>query len=188
MTKQNFIKKSPQTNKFIYLLKSPYGLLVAQGDRISFYEKRSSTNEYKYHMLLVESQIMSCHYEPNTKHILISSRPSEKHPNMRQLVYELDKSMDTNELRLNQITLFKGSNEQKFLARSKLFSLNTELFGCSSCEKNKCVQVWNVSSGNQCAKLMTNGAVIDVLPIKYRNDTYVCSLTEKQLKIFRLRV
>ena len=170
------------------LIISPYGLLVAQGDRISFYEKRPTTNEYKYHTLLIESQIMSCYYEPQTKHILVSSRPSEKHPIMRQLVYELDKNVDTNELRLNQIVIFKGSNEQKFLARSKLFALNAELYGCSSCEKNKCVQVWNVSNGRQCAKLMTNGAVIDVLPVKFRNDMYVCSLTEKQLKIFKLRV
>ena len=161
---------------------------MAQGDKISFYEKRSSPNDYKFHMLLVESQIMSCHYEPHTKHILISSRPSEKHPNMRQLVYDLEKNTETNELRLNQIAVFKGSNEQKFLARSKLLALNAELYGCSSCEKNKCVQVWNVSSGKQCARLTTNGAAIDVLPLKYRNDTYVCSLTEKQLKIFKLRV
>jgi hypothetical protein len=169
---------------------SPAGLLVAQSDKISFYEKKPN-NEYKYHMLLIEKQIMSCFYETNSKHILVSTRPNEKNPYTRQLVFELSKATSDPEsdsnLRLNRIIEYKGTNIQKLLARSKLFMFNSELYGCSSCEKSNSVSIWNVSSNKQCDKLVNTSAVIDVLPLKFKQKNYICSLTEKQLKIFKQR-
>ena len=161
---------------------------MAQLDRLSFYEVRPN-KEYKYHMLLKENNIMSCYYEPATKHILISTRPSEKHPSARNLVFEMSSNAGEadNTLRLNLIQTFTGSNVQKLLAKSKLFTLNSELYGCSSCEVNKSATVWNVSSGKQCHKLANASEVIDVYPLRYHEETYICTLTEKQLKIFKHR-
>ena len=163
---------------------------MAQGDKISFYEKKPN-NEYKYHTLLIESQIISCHYEPITKHVLISTRPSEKHPNLRHLVFEVMRHSTPgteSEIHLNLILTYKGSNQQKLMARSKMFTINTELYGCSSCEEHRAASVWSVSSGKECARLANTSAVIDVLPLKFRQDSFICSLTEKQLKIFRQRL
>ena len=169
---------------------SPSGLLVAQLDRLSFYEKLPN-NEYKYHTLLIENNIMSCSYEPITKHVLISTRPSQKHLNVRNLVYEIsfdNSSADSSEsksLRLNLIQTHKGSNVAKLLTRSKLFMLNSELYGCSSCEVDKSATIWNVSNGAQCCKLINTSEVIDVYPLKFRDENIICTLTEKQLRIFK---
>jgi hypothetical protein len=161
---------------------SPTGLLVAQLDKVSFYEIKSD-EEYKHHSLLIENNIMNCYFEPESRHILVSIRPTQKYPKVRNLVYELSSSSES--IRLNLIQTYYGSSVQKMLARSKLFLYNSELYGCSPCEESKTAQIWSVSSGKTIAKLNNGADILDVCPVKCRNDYFLCTLTDKQLRIFK---
>ncbi|CAF0874459.1 unnamed protein product [Brachionus calyciflorus] len=164
------------------------GVLISQLDKVSFYETQSSCEEYKCHSLLLESNIMSCSLEPSSGHILVSTRPTQKHPNVRHLVYELLKSNNTeseNAYALNHIQTYKGSNIQKMLARSKLFCFNSQLYATVPCEASKSAVVWNVSTGETCCKLNNQNDILDICPFQYKDQSYVSTLTDKQLRIFR---
>ena len=159
------------------------GLLVSQFDRVSFFQTALNSEEHKYNPLLVDSNIMSCSYEATSRHVLVSTRPSQKHQSVRHLVYELTNTETTNSL--NHLQTFYGSHVQKILARSKLFCIDTHLFGCSPCEDSKTALVWDVSSSSICSKLANTADIIDVCPIRSQDNHFVCTLTDKQLRVFK---
>ena len=166
---------------------SQSGLLVAQLDKLSFFECKQP-EEYKYHPLLVESNIMSCNFEPVTRHILLSTRPTQKHLTVRHLIYEFNSTNQEDadamcSLNLNQTYL--GSNVQKMLAKSKLFTYDTQLYGCAPDEASKSVLIWDVNKNELCTKLANASEVLDICPIHYNNSNFILSLTDKQLRIFK---
>lgn len=163
------------------------GLLITQLDKVSFFENQSS-EEYKYHSLLIESNIMSCSLETSTRHLMVSTRPTQKHPNVRHLVYELtSSSSESSDLSysLNHIQTHNGSNIQKMLARTKLFVLNSQLYASAPCELSKSAVIWNVSTGETCCKLPNQNDILDVCPFQYKDQCFMTTLTDKQLRIFK---
>lgn len=74
---------------------------------------------------------MSCSFEPTSRHLLVSTRPSQKHPNVRHMVYEISENSASNEntCTLNLIQTYTGASVQKLLAKSKLFNYNSQLYG-----------------------------------------------------------
>lgn len=165
------------------------GLIVTQLDRLSFFQFREN-EEFIYNPLLLESNIMSCSFEPETRNILVSTRPSQKHPHVRHLVYGLSKPQDSESnsddtCSLNLVHTYKGSNVQKMLAKTKLFMCNNELFGCAPDEASKSVVVWDVNKNVTCCKLPNQNDVLDICPIQYNQENFLCSLSDKQLSIFK---
>jgi len=167
------------------------GLLVAQLDKLSFFEA-NQIEEYKYHPLLVESSIMSCCYEPISRNILLTTRPSQKHSTVRHLIYEFKPTTtntddETNlNVSLNLTQTFLGSNVQKILARSKLFTHDSKLFGCASDEASKSIVIWDVNRNEICTKLSNMNEVLDICPIPNINkSSFIVSLADKQLRIFK---
>jgi hypothetical protein len=79
-----YVPKSPEA-----AFKSA-GLLVTQLDRLCFFEEKENQS-YVYNPLLLENNIMSCSFEANSRRLLITTRPSQKHPNVRHLIYEFGK-------------------------------------------------------------------------------------------------
>ncbi len=131
---------------------------------------------------------MSCSFEPYSRKILVSTRPSQKYPNVRHLVYEFNKTQsdeDESILNLNLSHTFAGSNVQKMLAKSKLFMHNSELYGCAPDELNKTVVLWDVEKNTKCCSMPNQNDVLDICPILYDENSYICALTDKQLRVFR---
>jgi hypothetical protein len=157
--------------------------VVAQLDKLAFYQTNQN-NEHKYSPLLMDTNIMSCHFDTLSRHLLVSTRPMQKYPNVRHFVYEISTTPEAN-AQLNLIQTFNGSNVQKMLARSKLFCFNSELYGCSPCERTKTAVIWNVSSGKSCFGLTNSSEILDVCPINSNGSQVVCTLTDKQLRIFK---
>ena len=162
--------------------------MVTQLDKLCFYESRQS-EEHRYFPLLVENNIMSCSFETNSRHLMVSTRPSQKYPNVRHLIYEL--SMSNNQASsepncsLNLIQTHVGSSVQKMLAKTKLFSYNSELYGCAPEESTKSVAIWNVSKNETITKLPNTSEVLDICPIHFNKENYIATLTDKQLRIFK---
>ncbi len=163
-------------------------MLVTQLDRLCFFEQNEA-NEFKYHPLLLESNVMSCSFEPNSRNILVSTRPSQKYPNVRHLVYEFNKTQQEEEeessLNLNLLQTFTGSSVQKMLAKSKLFMHDSELYGCAPDELNKAVVLWDVGKNSKCCSMPNQNDVLDICPILYDGNSYICALTDKQLRVFK---
>ena len=152
---------------------SSTGLIVAHLSKVSFHELIN--NEYTYSTLLLEPNIMSCHLEPSTRHLLVSTRPSAQHTNVRHLVYEFMSNNNQAQVEhsLNVLQIFNGSNIQKLLARSKLFCQNSQLFGLAPCEATKSALIWDVASNELRTKLAIASDVIDVCSFSYRENNFV---------------
>jgi E3 ubiquitin-protein ligase RFWD3 len=162
------------------------GLLVTQLDKVSFFEiKPANNNEYVYHPLINESNIMSGFFEPTTRNILISTRPTQKYPNARHLTYELN-TVDNN-VTLNLLNTHVGPKVQELMSKSKLFSLDNKLYGCASDESSQCVRIWDAIEGDLCCKLNSDKNIIDICSIKYDQSHFLCTLNDKQLRIFKKR-
>lgn len=166
------------------------GLLVAQLDKVSFYESDESSEDFTCHSLLMESNIMSCSIEPTTGHVLVSTRPTQKYPTVRHIVYELLKKKNNTETSescysLNYIQNYNGSSIQKMLARSRLFCLESQLYATVPCESSKSAIIWDVTNGETCCKLNNQNDILDIYPFCYKDNFYLSTLTEKQLRIFR---
>lgn len=80
-----------------------------------------------------------------------------------------------------------GSRVQTLLARSKLFMNDSELYGCAPDELSKSVVIWDVNRNATCCKLPNNADVLDISPIQHNHESFLCALTDKQLRIFRKR-
>ncbi len=174
-------------------------MVVCQLDKVYFYETNANNEEYKYNPLLVESNIMSCSFEQQTRHLLISTRQSQKCPRVRHLVYEMahqnasstEAAADyssSSSYSMNLIQTFQGSTEQKMLAKSKLYSLDaSELYACASDEPTRCLNIWSVNRNELACKLNNASEVLDSCSIRLENNhvDYLCSLTDKQLRIFK---
>jgi E3 ubiquitin-protein ligase RFWD3 len=173
----------PKNNQYS---RSSSGILVSQLDKLCFYEMNAN-GEYKYHPLLIENNIMSISFEPITGHLLVSTRPSQKHSTVRNLIYELTLNHVNGEnvYSLNLIQNYVGGPVQKLLARSKLFYHNQQLYGCAPDEPSKSALIWDVSRNETIAKLANSGEIYDVCPIWYNNCTYISTLTDKQLRVFK---
>jgi E3 ubiquitin-protein ligase RFWD3 len=171
------------------------GLIVATLDKVTFFERLRNDEEYRYAPLLLESGIMSCYLEPATRHVLVSTRPSSRHATVRHLVYEFTMSAnaegvaaasgDNNSHALNLLQCFNGSSVQKLLAKSKLFCVSGQLCGAAPCEATKSVMVWDVAGNQLLTRLPCASDVIDVCPIQRRETSFMCSLSDKQLKLFK---
>ncbi len=132
------------------------GLLVSQLDKLLFFESKQN-EEYKCHPLLIEQNIMSCSFEPNTRSVMLSTRPTLKHLNVRHLTYEfepIDNDEENPNIALNLIHTYSGGKTQQKLAKSRLFTYDSRLYGCASEEPSKCVIIWDVS--NSIIKLLIN--------------------------------
>ena len=166
---------------------------MTQLDKLSFFEALPNSGEHIYHPLLVESNIMSCSFEASTRNLLVSTRPSQQYSNVRHLVYELHSSPSNQasasssavNCSLNLVQTYVGSNVQKMLAKSKLFSYNSLLYGCAPDEQTKSVVIWDVNKNETCCKLNNQNDVLDVCPILFNQTSFVFTLTDKQLRVFK---
>lgn len=159
---------------------------MCQLDKISFYEIQEN-GEYKYHPLMMEGSFSSISFENTTRTLLVTSRPNNKQASVRHMIYEMtsNTSFDETSYSLSLIQTYIGAPVQKLLSRSKLFYFNSQLYGCAPDEPSKSALVWDVNKNETISKLASTGDIIDVCPIQYNNASYISTLTEKQLRVYK---
>lgn len=181
-----YIPKNPQATF------RPGGLLVGQLHRTSFYEHKSAT-ESRIHILPFDGNLTSLSFEPVTRHILASFRPSAKHSSVRHQMFELaatnpnPSSTDTI-CTCNLVNTYHGGGTMRLLGKSSIFcqsinSTNDRVLVAAGDEASSSAAIWDSSTGNQIQKLNADGPVVDVcaFPISGKN---LATLTDKNLRIY----
>ncbi|KAJ8298797.1 hypothetical protein KUTeg_022857, partial [Tegillarca granosa] len=166
----------------------PGGLLVGQQDRVSFYEKKQD-EQFRLHMLPLEGILTSLCFEPTTRHILASFRPTAKHPTIRHQMCELvsrsfstDPTVIDNICSCNIIHTFHSSRSHTMLSKTKIFphpADENRLLACAGEESSNAVHVWDTSTGQLKQQLHTGGIVVDLCSINVNQQTYLAALTSK---------
>lgn len=169
------------------------GLLVGQLDKVSFYEKKQ--DQYKLHILPLEGNLSSQCFEPNTRHLLCSFKPSQKHPTVRHQLCEMNYvnvSPDPTALDMSCscdiIQTFHAGRTQTLLSKSVVLphpSMDNNLLVCAGDESTQSLHIWDNGNSQLKQRLRTDGAVLDICAIRTNHTTYLAALTDKILKVFK---
>lgn len=169
------------------------GLLVARLQSCSFIEVNK--DGVQEHALPLEGPFTSVSVEKSTLHILVSCRPSQKHPHARHLVCELQKvNISADSAILNQVITantihtFRGGTTQKVLSRSCVFVnpyQERNVLICASDESTQNTCVWDLSSASCVQQLRCTETVIDIFPVKSNQNDYLALLTDKTLRLYK---
>ncbi|XP_071122064.1 E3 ubiquitin-protein ligase rfwd3.S-like isoform X1 [Mytilus edulis] len=169
------------------------GLLVGQLDKVSFYEKKQ--DQHKLHILPVEGSLSSQCFEPNTRHLLCSFKPSQKHAAVRHQLCEMNCvniSGDPTTLDMSCscdiVQTFHAGRTQTLLSKSVLLphpTMENNMLVCAGEESTQSLHIWDCGKSQLKQRLRTDGAVLDICAIKTNNMTYLAALTDKILKVFK---
>lgn len=147
----------------------PSGLLVSQFQMCSFFEKQTDT-DFKVHPLHMEGNCISISYEHNTRHLLMSCRPSARTPYMTHSICNILFPMaeEGSHCAFNIVHVFNGGPTQVQLSRSCICldpDDTANFWAVAGDESYKQVLVWDASSGKRIHQLPVTNPVLDVCPI-----------------------
>ena len=168
------------------------GLIVGQLDKTSLYEKQQ--NDYKLHILPLEGNLTSLSVDDGSRHLFTTYRPTQRHPCVRHVLYELSvdpiDNVNAPPARIytcNAIHTLHGGSTMKILARSQLIAHPTGKGGLlvAGDEASRCLHIWDASSGEVRQKIPIAAAVIDVRSVIYDSIYHLVALTDRQLFVYK---
>ncbi|XP_075528808.1 E3 ubiquitin-protein ligase rfwd3.S-like [Dermacentor variabilis] len=168
--------------------RSPSGLLVSQFQMCSFFEKQADT-EFKVHPLHVEGNCISISYEHNTRHLLMSCRPSARTPYMTHSICNMLFPMadEGSQCAFNIVHVFNGGPTQVQLSRSCI-CLDPDdaanFWAVAGDESYKQVLVWDASSGKRIHQLPVTNPVLDVCPVTTPLGWGLAALAKNTLSLY----
>lgn len=165
----------------------PSGLLVSQFQMCSFFEKQTDTN-FKVHPLHMEGNCVSISYEQNTRHLLMSCRPSARTPYMTHSICNLLFPMaEEGSCSFNVVHVFNGGPTQVQLSRSCI-CLDPDdaanFWAVAGDESFKQVMVWDASSGKRIHQLPVTNPVLDVCPVTTPLGWGLAALAKNTLSLY----
>ncbi|XP_077500102.1 E3 ubiquitin-protein ligase rfwd3.S-like [Amblyomma americanum] len=166
----------------------PSGLLVSQFQMCSFFEKQLD-NEFRVHPLHLEGNCISISYEHNTRHLLMSCRPTARTPYMTHSICNLLFPMTDEGSRcaFNVVHVFNGGPTQVQLSRSCI-CLDPEdaanFWAVAGDESYKQVLVWDASSGKRIHQLPVTNPVLDVCPVTTPVGWGLAALAKSTLSLY----
>lgn len=169
--------------------RSPSGLLVSQFQLCTFFEKRSET-EFRSHPLSLEGNCTSVSFEPNTRHVLMSCRPTPETPFVSHRVCNLSfpACPDDSSGSFNVVQSFSGGPTQVQLSRSCLCVDPEDVsnfWAIAGDESYKAVLIWDVASGKRIHQLNSEGIVLDLAPLEIGGSGWaLAALAKNALSLY----
>ncbi|KAF5292130.1 hypothetical protein FQA39_LY14085 [Lamprigera yunnana] len=144
------------------------------------------TNEdYIRYSLPIEGPFISMSFENETQQMLLSARRNARHAYSRHYLTYLEKVKETDDLICRNVHTLNGSTSQKFLTRSCFLSYNSNYYVAAHQESTRCVNLWNVKSGNQICNVPAPEPVFDLCGINMGLSDFMVSLTDKKLHFYK---
>ncbi|XP_077549594.1 E3 ubiquitin-protein ligase RFWD3-like [Haemaphysalis longicornis] len=168
--------------------RSPSGLLVSQFQMCSFFEKQAE-NEFRVHPLHLEGNCVSISYEQNTRHLLMSCRPTLRNPHITHSVCNLVFPMDEAEGRcaFNVVQVFNGGPTQVQLSRSCICldpENSSNCWAVAGDESFKQVLVWDAALGKRVHRLGVTNTILDVCPVTTPAGWGLAALAKNTLSFY----
>ena len=185
------------------------GILAAQLDRCSFYERKDGIFHFKVDPVPIEGRFTSTHYDPKSGYSLVSCRPSNIHKRVthvvstyliNQIQYNIKCDLhfqvtnfvydDDNDIIVTDVAnLFEGGTSQVQLSKSRIFAHplhEKSSLICAGDESSKGVLIWDSNSGNCVQKLVSENPILDLsLTNELDSNYFLTALTEKAVKVYR---
>ncbi|CAH1787352.1 unnamed protein product [Owenia fusiformis] len=166
------------------------GLLVAQLNKCSFYEGRTSSHtDYKLHILPVKGNITNVAYGESSRQFLVSCRPTTTHPAVtHKLCHLYAENVSLNIISSQLDRTFYGGKTQKSLAKSSIFphpnQPNNNLL-CVGDEAGMAALIFDTSTDSLKQRLCTQAPPIDCCNFTVNDSNLLACLTDKYVKIHK---
>lgn len=149
----------------------------------SLWAFENSGNFHVRHPLPLEGPFVSMKYQPESKQLLVSSRPNNRIAFSRHTLCTLEK-VSADKINCNVIHCFQGGGMQKLLSKSCFLSDKQEYIAAHQ-ESSKSVYLWSINTGQRVSSIPAHDAVLDLQGIQTHKGNFLVSLTEKKLEFFK---
>ncbi|ETE64513.1 E3 ubiquitin-protein ligase RFWD3, partial [Ophiophagus hannah] len=172
----------------------PYGGLVSGTlEGACFWEQKSS-NSYRPHDLLLEpGGCIDLQTEASTRHCLATFRPNRNNNCLQCVVMELTSTQLTDRddeivCSCNPIQTLTAGPTCKLLTKNAIFQSPEDdgsILVCAGDEATNSAMLWDAGSGTLLQKLPADLPVLDVCPFEVNRNSFLATLTEKMVKIYK---
>ncbi|KAI7811609.1 E3 ubiquitin-protein ligase RFWD3 isoform X1 [Triplophysa rosa] len=169
------------------------GLITGTLEGGCFWEHKEGT-VYMPHILPLESgNCTDIQVEPDSRHCLITYRPGRSNPALRCVLMELNRSPESDNgqppvCSCSPVQTFTAGSSCKLLTKNAVFKSPAgegSTFVCAGDESTNSTMVWNAGTGALLQKFPADLPVLDICPFEVNQSSYLASLTEKMLKIYK---
>ncbi|XP_036130773.1 E3 ubiquitin-protein ligase RFWD3 isoform X2 [Molossus molossus] len=170
----------------------PYGgVLAGSLGNASFWELKVGSS-HRPHVLPIEAGgCIDFQTESSTRHCLVTYRPDKNHNTLRSVLMEMSYKLDDAGEPLcscHPVQTFLGGRTCKLLTKSAIFQnpeKNGSILVCTGDEASYSALLWDASSGSLLQGLPTDQPVLDICPFEVNHSSYVATLTEKMVQIYK---
>uniref|UniRef100_A0A8C2IH79 RING-type E3 ubiquitin transferase n=1 Tax=Cyprinus carpio TaxID=7962 RepID=A0A8C2IH79_CYPCA len=169
------------------------GLIAGTLEGGCFWEHIEGTT-YTPHILPLESgSCTDIQVEPDSRHCLVTYRPGRAHPSLRCVLMELSRTPQTDSRQppvcsCSPVQTFTAGSSCKLLTKSAVFKSPAgegATLVCAGDEATNSTMVWDASTGALLQKMPADLPVLDICPFGVNQSSFLASLTEKMLKVYK---
>ncbi|XP_023646210.1 E3 ubiquitin-protein ligase rfwd3.S [Paramormyrops kingsleyae] len=172
----------------------PCGGLVAGSLEGGCFWEQVNSSTYRPHVLPLETGgCTDIQVEPETRHCLVTYRPGRSNPTLRCVLMELSRTPQQDDTQdpscfCCPVQTFTAGSSCKLLTKNAVFrspSREGSMLVCAGDEASSSTMVWDASSRALIQKLPADLPVLDICPFEVNQGSFLASLTEKMLKIYK---
>ncbi|XP_067090689.1 E3 ubiquitin-protein ligase rfwd3.S isoform X2 [Osmerus mordax] len=169
------------------------GLIAGSLEGGCFWEQLDGTT-YRPHLLPLETGgCTDIQVEAESRHCLVTYRPGRSSAYLRCVLMELARTPQLDSAQepscsCYPVQTFNAGASCKLLTKNAVFRSPAgggSSLVCAGDEASSSTMVWDASSGALVQKLPADLPVLDICPFEVNQDSYLASLTEKMLKIYK---
>ncbi|XP_077078621.1 E3 ubiquitin-protein ligase rfwd3.L isoform X2 [Siphateles boraxobius] len=169
------------------------GLIAGSLEGGCFWEHAEGTT-YTPHILPLESgNCTDIQVEPESRHCLVTYRPGRTHPSLRCVLMELSRTPQTDSTQTpvcscSPVQTFSAGSSCKLLTKNRVFRSPAgqgATLVCAGDEASNSTMVWDAGSGALLQKMPADLPVLDICPFQAQQGSFLASLTEKMLKVYK---
>ncbi|XP_069312819.1 E3 ubiquitin-protein ligase RFWD3 [Eulemur rufifrons] len=170
----------------------PYGgVLAGTLENASFWELRTGFSHWPHVLPLEPGGYVDFQTESSTRHCLVTYRPDKNHKTIRSVLMEMSYTMNgagEPVCSCHPVQTFLGGPTSKLLTKSAIFQNprnDGSILVCTGDEASNSALLWDAGSGSLLQDLKTDQPVLDICPFEVNHNSYLATLTEKMVLIYR---
>ncbi|XP_028624434.1 E3 ubiquitin-protein ligase RFWD3 isoform X2 [Grammomys surdaster] len=170
----------------------PYGgVLAGTLENASFWELKTDLCHKPHPLSLEPGGFVDFQTESSTRHCLVTYRPDKSHNTVRTVLFEMSYKLDDAGEPVCSclpVQTFLGGPTCKLLTKSAIFQSpenDGNVLVCTGDEASQSALLWNAGSGSLLQNLKTDEPVLDICPFESNQNSYLATLTEKIVHIYK---
>ncbi|NP_001357465.1 E3 ubiquitin-protein ligase RFWD3 isoform X2 [Homo sapiens] len=170
----------------------PYGgVLAGTLEDASFWEQKMDFSHWPHVLPLEPGGCIDFQTENSSRHCLVTYRPDKNHTTIRSVLMEMSYRLDDTGNPIcscQPVHTFFGGPTCKLLTKNAIFQSpenDGNILVCTGDEAANSALLWDAASGSLLQDLQTDQPVLDICPFEVNRNSYLATLTEKMVHIYK---